>query len=89
MASRVMFLDCPEYMDDDGAVRCGLPAEVQDRYIVESTSGPLENVRIRCPLGHWYHCPVEFLYPGVRQRRRPAPPPARQRWPVSHGPGLA
>ena len=21
------FLDCPEYLDKDGAVRCGLPAE--------------------------------------------------------------
>lgn len=62
MASRVMFLDCPEYKDDHGAVRCGLPAEVLDRYIAESSSGPLESVRIRCPLGHWYNCPVEFLY---------------------------
>jgi hypothetical protein len=24
----MMFLDCPAYLDGDGAARCGLPAEV-------------------------------------------------------------
>jgi hypothetical protein len=42
-ASRAAFLDCPEYLDDEGAARCGLPAEVQDRYTLESTGGPLES----------------------------------------------
>ncbi len=27
----MMFLDCPAYLDRDGAVRCGLPAEVERR----------------------------------------------------------
>lgn len=57
----VMFLDCPAYMDDDGAARCGLPVAVQYRYVVESTGGPLENAKIRCPRGHWFNGPVEFL----------------------------
>ena len=30
-----MFLNCPAYMDNDGATRCGLPAEVGYRYIMQ------------------------------------------------------
>ena len=40
MNTDVMFLDCPAYMDKRGAVRCGLPAEVEDRYTVRSSDGP-------------------------------------------------
>jgi hypothetical protein len=61
MNTDVMFLDCPAYMDKRGAVRCGLPAEVEDRYTVRSTDGPMESARIRCPRGHWFNGPVEFL----------------------------
>jgi hypothetical protein len=57
----MMFLDCPAYMDQDGAMRCGLPAEVSRRFIMNSTDGPLESVMIRCPAGHWFNGPVEFL----------------------------
>ena len=56
----MMFLDCPAYLDQDGAERCGLPAEVCDRYAVRSTGGPIESVRIRCPSGHWFNGPIEF-----------------------------
>ena len=56
-----MFLDCPEYLDRRGAVRCGLPAEVEYWYTVESSDGPLESARIRCPRGHWFNGPVESL----------------------------
>ena len=58
---RVMFLDCPAYMDQRGAARCGLPAAVEDRYTVTSTDGPLESVRIRCPRGHFFNGPLESL----------------------------
>ena len=61
MNGTVMFLDCPAYLDAHGAVRCTLPAEVEDRYTVESTDGPLEGARIRCPRGHFFNGPVEFL----------------------------
>jgi hypothetical protein len=61
MHANVMFLDCPAHMDDDGAVRCGLPAAVEYWYAVESTSGPLESAKIRCPRGHGFNGPVEFL----------------------------
>ena len=57
----MMFMDCPEYMDKHGAVRCGLPAEVESRYTFSSTDGPLEGVKIRCPRGHWFNGPVESL----------------------------
>ena len=39
-----MFLDCPAYMDAHGAARCGLPAEIEDRYSMRSSDGPLESL---------------------------------------------
>jgi hypothetical protein len=57
----MMFLDCPAYLGDEGAARCGLPAEVEDRYTMRSTGGPVESVRIRCPSGHFFNAPVEVL----------------------------
>ena len=38
-----MFRDCPAYLDHEGAVRCGLPAEVRCRFIMRSTDGPVES----------------------------------------------
>jgi hypothetical protein len=61
MRASVMFLDCPAWTDDDGAVRCGLPAAVEYRYVGSSSSGPLECAKIRCPRGHFFNGPVEFL----------------------------
>jgi hypothetical protein len=57
----MMFVDCPAYLDEDGAARCGLPAEVRCRYIMRSTDGPLEGAMIRCPAGHWFNGPIESL----------------------------
>jgi hypothetical protein len=34
------FLDCPARLDQEGAVRCGLPAEVWCRFTMRSTDGP-------------------------------------------------
>jgi hypothetical protein len=56
-----VFLDCPAYLDNDGATRCGLPAEVEVRYTMRSTDGPLESAKIRCPRGHWFNGPIGFL----------------------------
>ena len=61
MESQMIFLDCPAYLDEHGAQRCGLPAEVMDCFTTRSTSGPIECVKIRCPSGHWFHAPLEFL----------------------------
>jgi hypothetical protein len=57
----MMFLDCPAYLDEDGAARCGLPAEVRDRFTMRSTSGPIDSVKICCPSGHWFNGPIESL----------------------------
>ena len=70
MEREVTYMDCPAYMDEQGHVRCGLPAEVEHRYTMDSTDGPLESARIRCPLGHWFSGPVESL-----RWERPGPGP--------------
>jgi hypothetical protein len=57
----MMFLDCPAYLDDEGGARCGLPAEISCRYTMQSTGGPLDSVMIKCPSGHRFNGPVEFL----------------------------
>src|SRR5690242_2599196 len=61
MEAKMMFVDCPGWPDEDGAVRCGLPAEVSRRYTMPSTGGPVESAMIRCPAGHWFNGPLEFL----------------------------
>ena len=57
----MMFLDCPAYLDRDGAVRCGLPAEVERQFTMSSSDGPAESARIRCPAGHWFNGAIESL----------------------------
>jgi hypothetical protein len=61
MGTRMMFLDCPAYIDDQCTARCGLPAAVEYRYTVSSTDGPLESARIRCPQGHVFNGLIEAL----------------------------
>jgi hypothetical protein len=70
--SALMFLSCPAYLDAHGARRCGLPAEVQARYVLGSTDGPLESARIQCPRGHWFNGPLESLTWVEQQQSRPA-----------------
>jgi len=43
---------CPE---------CGLPAEVLERFVLESTDGPVEMVRLRCLTGSPFLMPVSGL----------------------------
>jgi hypothetical protein len=57
----MMFLDCPAYLDHEGAERCGLPAEVRCRFTMRSTDGPLESAMIRCPAGHYFSGAIESL----------------------------
>ena len=67
----MIFLDCPAYLDDEGAARCGLPAEVRCRFTMRSSGGPVESAMIRCPAGHWFSGPIESLTPhGTDQRDR-------------------
>jgi len=89
MDTDTIFMDCPAYIDEHGAVRCGLPAEVEHRYAVRSSGGPLESARIRCPRGHWFNDPVEsltwdkrtsaaILAGAFHDRQNAASPPARK-----------
>lgn len=57
----MMFLDCPAYLDHDGALRCGLHAEVRCRFTMRSTDGPVESAMIRCPAGHYFCGAIESL----------------------------
>ena len=57
----MMFLHCPAYLDQDGAARCGLPAEVSCRFTMRSTDGPIEGAMIRCPAGHYFCGAIESL----------------------------
>ncbi len=57
----MVFLDCPAYLDRDGAHRCALPAEVEDRTTMHSSDGPVEILKIRCPAGHWFNGPLDCL----------------------------
>jgi hypothetical protein len=59
----MMFLDCPACLDQEGAARCGLPAEVRCQFTMRSTDGPLDSIMIRCPAGHHFTGPVVFLTP--------------------------
>ena len=59
MATDPIFIDCPA---------CGLPAEIEHRYRLQSTDGPLDSARVRCPRGHWFNGPLEFLTPGEAVR---------------------
>jgi hypothetical protein len=80
MSTSVMFLDCPAYMDSDGAARCALPAAVEYRYAMASTDGPLESAKIRCPRGHAFNGPVEaFFWRKADSARTPRQPRTTRR----------
>lgn len=87
MEGQAMFLDCPAYLGKDGAARCGLPAEVEARYTIGFTDGPLDSAKIRCPRGHWFNGPIEALtmpqQPGVAPISATMLPPLTMR---SRGP---
>lgn len=47
-----MTTTCPE---------CGAPAEVLDRWVLESTGGPVEHLKVTCVLRHWFLLPTSRL----------------------------
>jgi hypothetical protein len=61
LETTMMFIDCPAYLDHDGAARCGLPAEVERHFTMGSSDGPAESAKIRCPAGHWFNGAIESL----------------------------
>jgi hypothetical protein len=78
MESQPMFLDCPAYLDEQGIARCGLPAEVINRFTMRSTDGLLESATIRCPVGHLFRGPVEFLSLADKRAGQAAPRPVNR-----------
>ena len=68
MESRLMFLDCPAYLDRAGGERCGLAAEVRCRFIMRSVGGPLERA---IPSGE----PITAQHPGTGPGQPPGPMP--------------
>jgi hypothetical protein len=51
-AATLELSQCPE---------CGSAAEIVDRFVVESTDGPVEEVKLRCIERHWFLLPVAYL----------------------------
>jgi hypothetical protein len=65
MDADLKFADCPACLGRRGTARCGLPAEVEYRYSMTSTDGPLDAAKIRCPAGHVFNGPLEsFTWAG-------------------------
>lgn len=48
------FCECPE----EG---CGMIAYIAERYVLESTDGPIEHARLGCVAGHRLNTPVYRL----------------------------
>jgi hypothetical protein len=38
---------------------CHEPAEIVDRFTLQSTDGPSRHLKIRCAAGHWYTMPAD------------------------------
>ena len=75
----MMFLDCPAYLDHNGTLRCGLPAEVRCRFTMHSTDGPLESAMIRCPAGHYFCGAIESLTWHGKDKHDPGTPAMKSR----------
>jgi hypothetical protein len=57
----MMVLYCLAYLNQDGAVRCGLPADARCRFTIRSTDRPLELAMTGCPAGQYLNGPIESL----------------------------
>lgn len=44
-----------------GCPECGAPAEIVDQFVLPSTGGPVEHVKVQCVSRHWFTVPVERL----------------------------
>ena len=53
-----------------GCPQCLAPAEITDRFVLESTSGPVEHVTVRCLNRHRFTMTAEHL-PSVSYRKEP------------------
>ena len=53
------FTFCPE---------CGAPAAVVDRFVLESTDGPIDHARVVCAGGHWFVLSIDTLVRHLSRR---------------------
>jgi hypothetical protein len=58
-----------------GCPQCLAPAEITDRFVLESTSGPVEHVTVSCLHRHRFTFPADHLPagPGRNGQARQAP----------------
>jgi hypothetical protein len=42
--------------------QCGAPAQISERFWLDSTAGPVEHVKTGCERGHWFTPTVESLH---------------------------
>jgi hypothetical protein len=59
-----------------GCPECGRPAEVVDRFVLGSTSGPVEHLKVRCTSLHGFALPAEKC-PGWKTSRPTPRSPGR------------
>lgn len=59
-----------------GCPQCAAPAEITDRFVLESTSGPVDHVTVWCALRHRFTMPAEHLHPAERPEDRDRRAPA-------------
>lgn len=50
-------------LDLVGCPECGAPAEVVDHFVLHSTNGPVEHVKVQCVSRHWFTLPLGSLSP--------------------------
>ena len=55
-----------------GCPQCGQPAEVIDRFVLESTDGPAEHLRVSCLERHHFMLPSAALCRSARSGRAAA-----------------
>jgi hypothetical protein len=63
-------------MDTTTCPECGAPAEVTDRFALESTDGPIEHLRVQCVRGHWFLMSTASLAARIAAPAVPAQRPA-------------
>jgi hypothetical protein len=42
--------------------QCGAPAQITERFWLDSTDGPVEHVKTGCERGHWFTPTVDSLH---------------------------
>ena len=55
--------DCPS---------CGAPTQVIDRFTLDGVPDPVEHVKVRCVIGHWFTIPADWLSQAAAAVEQPA-----------------